>query len=532
MSEILKLDQNFDPLKIVIPELTEADKQALTEKTKDWKDPQKNLAIAKAFDVNIRAYYEGSGNDSERSSELYIKWNKDKKQAEEELAELNIQHVIQSLLTKAKMYIKNMPPGHGPGHFMGEAVGLYQVLLDDDYKAIKLQGDHEINSEEEKVDKIDRFITAIGTFMHDIGNALVDRYADGKSAAAHAEVGAKLFEDLNNEGGKKLIPNTLERMIMYAIGSHTHYTFRNGSAEIKVFDTDGDQITSYTRFQYPSEYIPTTIKMLRAVDRTEMVGAIGIARNMWLHPFPSQNLVDGNDFTELGFKGEYEDNFDKSESQLNPGAIQMINSVLQNEFDFQFSPGLVSKKIVVETEQNINGVINKKIEEKITGRNILEHVNVFQDNYQKDNPYTKGDTNTYKEYTYIGKAFINSALQIFQEIESSNDTQDLLLNEIDKIIASYIEFTQYMDPSSKCEVYLNRFKQRFAHLDRASAACYLGFIKALIKPQGLFHTQLLVRQDWIQKTKEKFGDGTNDETILAVAEIAKSYNDYFLAYFK
>ncbi|MFH0814843.1 MAG: hypothetical protein V1902_02035 [Candidatus Falkowbacteria bacterium] len=111
---------------------------------------------------------------------------------------------IFSALKKTGIDVTQIQPGHGLGHLVRDYVNALRLFS-------KLEADPS-----------HLFVALLGGIFHDIGCAVVERYAESKRAVRHAEAGALLLSDLFAVDSCGL--NSGEQLLVaYAIAAHTHY---------------------------------------------------------------------------------------------------------------------------------------------------------------------------------------------------------------------------------------------------------------------------------------------------------------------
>jgi len=115
-----------------------------------------------------------------------------------------------SILTalEQEMSLEGMCPGHGPGHWMRDYVNACRLLSD----SSTLMGRTETEI----------LAGFAGGVLHDIGNAVVDRYHDGKVPVRHAEVAGLMLDRLFTQNDFGLSVNE-QLAIQWAVMAHTHY---------------------------------------------------------------------------------------------------------------------------------------------------------------------------------------------------------------------------------------------------------------------------------------------------------------------
>lgn len=260
-------------------------------------------------------------------------WKDVKEKARKELAEVP-SDVLETLLEKFAPFTKNLPAGHSKGHFLRDTVNLSMIFQDPSI---------------EEYDAVEIFVGMLGGMYHDIGNSVVDRYAEPRRFSGHAEIGAHLFGSVSGE----LIGENLRKMAQLAIAGHTHYT------KDRVIEKDGESITAKP---YEDEVVDgerMAFWWTRQADRLDAQGPIMDVRHLITKTDPTEDF-DGREFHTT---------WDDPE----------------DDFKHQFSPNFRSKEDRDSRDQP----------EKVN--NVLEHVKMFaESNFNPDLPYSKHDNPFYK----------------------------------------------------------------------------------------------------------------------------------------
>ena len=114
--------------------------------------------------------------------------------------------LLSDLLGRFDSFILLCPPGHDRGHIYRDMLGA--MALAASYPDVgKAQG-REV------------FAGVLGGAFHDIGNSVTRRYEDTERRAAHAEIGAWLFDKVSAD----LLAEPVRKLAAYAIAAHTHYS--------------------------------------------------------------------------------------------------------------------------------------------------------------------------------------------------------------------------------------------------------------------------------------------------------------------
>ncbi|MBI5077182.1 hypothetical protein HZB94_02275 [Candidatus Falkowbacteria bacterium] len=189
---------------------------------------------------------------------------------------------------QAGVRLKLMEPGHGPGH-----------IARDHMNALALFSRLEGNPRE-------IFIGILAGTLHDIGCALVDRYAEKNRLVRHAEVGALLLESVFAEADVNLTEEE-RKLVCYAVAAHTHYLkpIQIASCQESAVHTlepyrdstdDGKPIYAVW---YP-----------RWVDRLDCVGPGFIARHYLTLAKPHQDYTSKG-FVDVDFEKHMQPLFDE-----------------------------------------------------------------------------------------------------------------------------------------------------------------------------------------------------------------------------
>ncbi len=208
-------------------ELSEQDKTMLKEKRTFYESLKGDEATIDAVNALIAEV------------EPIDKWRDVARKARTEIETLP-PDILERVFNKATPYIKNLPAGHGKGHFLRDTINATLLLQD---PAMSTYPPEEVMS------------GILAAMYHDIGNSVVNRYEETNRFAAHGEVGAHLFGEI----AKDILPPNLLKMTQLSIAGHTHYTadapiLRDSETGVpvevtkgsQVLDKDGQEITSPT----------------------------------------------------------------------------------------------------------------------------------------------------------------------------------------------------------------------------------------------------------------------------------------------
>lgn len=101
-----------------------------------------------------------------------------------------------------------MCPGHGPGHWARDYIN-----------AIRLLAHHSMWVGRTEVEIVSGFVAAV---LHDVGNAVVERYRDANTPVRHAEVGALLLQEIFRSDPCGLT-DAEQVGVLWGVAAHTHF---------------------------------------------------------------------------------------------------------------------------------------------------------------------------------------------------------------------------------------------------------------------------------------------------------------------
>lgn len=278
----------------IITETSQEDKSVWTpDRWKEWlKSPEADMHV---FDT-IYAIRD----ELERNYETAEGWKEVKAKAGEELSLLP-QDVLTKLYDEFAPFIKNLPSGHGEGHFARDLVNLTMLLHDPEAKA--LYGD-----------SVELTVGMLAGLFHDIGNSVVGRYDDAVRSAGHAEVGAYLFGEM----AKDIVPPHILKLVEYSMAAHTHYPKdadkpdKNGKLKRAYAGKDGIVADADGKHR-------SAIWIARQTDRQDLLQGLPIiVRHIETKAVPTRDYAEG---------GHHE-----------PEADELA------DFQFQFTPSNVKKQ--------------------------------------------------------------------------------------------------------------------------------------------------------------------------------------------
>jgi len=180
-----------------------------------------------------------------------------------------------------ELNLDGMCPGHGPGHWMRDYVN-----------ACRLLSDPATISERTRTEVLAGFA---GGVLHDIGNAVVDRYHDDRTPVRHAEVAGLLLgrlfmrEDFGLSVEEQLA-------IKWAVMAHTHYLKPvemqwNGEKVIIDLYQDMDRDKPLYGVWFP-----------RMIDRLDCSGAETFPARHYLTLHSDHKDYDGEHFFDVDFR--------------------------------------------------------------------------------------------------------------------------------------------------------------------------------------------------------------------------------------
>jgi hypothetical protein len=182
---------------------------------------------------------------------------------------------------EGEMSLDGMCPGHGPGHWMRDYISACQLL-----------SDPETLSGRTETEILAGFA---GGVLHDIGNAVVDRYHDARSPVRHAEAAglmlARLFE--RNDFG---LSENEQLAIQWAVMAHTHYLrpqeveWNGQTVIIEPYQDLDDTGQPLYGVWFP-----------RMVDRLDCSGSATFVARHWLTLYKEHQDYGQNGFYDVDF---------------------------------------------------------------------------------------------------------------------------------------------------------------------------------------------------------------------------------------
>lgn len=364
--------------------------------------------------------------------------------------------ILERVFKKATPYIKNLPAGHGKGHFLRDTINATLLLQD---PAMSTYPPEEVMS------------GILAAMYHDIGNSVVNRYEEMNRFAAHGEVGAHLFGDI----AKDVIPPNLLKMTQLSIAGHTHYRTdavilrdsENGEP-IPVpdgsiaLDRDGKEIDSptYTGEVQIKNTATGEVKRRNAVRRVRKIHDAkiedGAKTAFWISRWTDRLDTRGvsHAMRHIITKASPTSDFDGKE-------FNTIHPDEQADFQREFEP-----------RRNPNS------------KNVIGHfLQLVGSDTERDAQGKKGVYNQYDTDYMTEKLFGPEDLvmnELIQTIENAPDTlsrkdqtgKDDILKEG---MAKFEALAQLLEPARDLEGQLGKLGEKFGKLGEQKYAWALGF---------------------------------------------------------
>jgi hypothetical protein len=293
--------------------------------------------------------------DLRATTEPMDQWRRLKQPAQLEVPSLP-DNVIGQLLEKARPFLDALPAAHSKGHVARDMVNLTAILHDPD---VPSYGDVEL------------LVGIFGGIFHDIGNAVVDRYDEGKRFAGHAEIGAILFGEL----AKDILPENLRNLTQLVIAAHV-----NVPKSIEVVKATGEK---KTRKPYDNAIEGTDKRgmlIARLSDRLEIQSIIQLIRLSLANAKPIED--QGGDDTLYAVKATAEEQF-RYKFSTNP---QTKGSILYSLGQYakgspehiKDDPPHIQLEILSPAAQEIFQAINTITSDAVTIMQLDERRRVFE----------------------------------------------------------------------------------------------------------------------------------------------------------
>ncbi len=275
-------------------------------------------------------------------------------------------------MEKLGISLMNMDPGHGPGHLAKDCLnGL--ALFD------------ELTAEPAEI-----FIGFVGGSLHDLGTALIDRYAEAHRVIRHAEAGGLLVDycltsDLVNEAERLLI--------VYVISAHTHYL-----RTIEIKNEQGEIINKIEPYieLYPDGKPFWPVWFTRWVDRLDCSGPCFVGRH-YLTTVSEHKDFDGSNFYDVSF-------------------AKHMRPLLRDQ--------------------------------QTDGKTMAEHLRMFANSQNNESPYGKFDFGNMVKVRDEYKEMLLSVVELFNsemtedEIKAFLFSQDEILLDWNEFLLTKIEFSE------------------------------------------------------------------------------------------
>ena len=274
-----------------------------------------------------------------------------------------------------EMSLDGMCPGHGPGHWMRDYIAACQLLSN--LETLGGRTETEV------------LAGFAGGVLHDIGNAVVDRYHDAGSPVRHAEAAglmlARLFE--RNDFG---LSENEQLAIQWAVMAHTHYL------RPQEVEWNGQMITVEPYRDLDDDGQPLYgVWFPRMIDRLDCSGSATFVARHWLTLHKEHQ-----DYSQNGF------------------------------YDVDF-------------HSHIAPILRSPEEIKATGgkQTMLEHLRMFATSQSNDSPYGQYD---YGRMLPLRDARRENLLAFVHVVAGDYSLKDGM---IDSILSAWKSFLSWIEPS-------------------------------------------------------------------------------------
>ncbi|MBI4980240.1 hypothetical protein HZC30_01630 [Candidatus Woesearchaeota archaeon] len=281
------------------------------------------------------------------------------------------------------------------------------------------------------------FIGGVAGVLHDVGNALVERFAESGRVVRHAEAGALLLGEAFNY--KKINPlldvglNDAKRILMsYAVAAHTHYT---RASEVKCADGEVRKIEPYTDVDAEGKPL-LGIWLARWVDRLDCNGPC----------FPARHYLT---------LGEEHKDFDG-----------------ERHFEVNLAPHL-EPRLLPEAE--------RRAMNPVPDQTMLEHMKMFGDSQTNNSPYGKHDFGAMVE---IRDAYKGMLLEIVNAVDTSAKCGACLTSgEEEAILGAWKSYlSQNIEPTALGRETAEKLDGMFRQLpEKTRHAWENGFLQAMVE---------------------------------------------------
>lgn len=394
-------------------------------------------------------------------------WKKTKEKARDELGSVP-SDVLERILERFSPFIKNLPAGHSKGHFLRDTVNLSMAFQDPSLA---------------NYDATEVFVGMFGAMFHDIGNSVVDRYAEQKRFSGHAEIGAHLFGEVS----KGLIGDNLQKMVMLAIAGHTHYT------KDRIVEKNGETRTTKPYEDDVVDGNRMAFWWARQADRMDAQGAIMDVRHFITKAEPTE---------DYGGDGEFHQVWDTQE----------------NDFKHQFRP-------VFRTAEE-----RASKEKPESTPNVLEHVKMFADsNFNDKLPYAKHDSPFYTR-------LIQEAAQDQDEFIGAvvGEKPNLSTQEMNTAFERFFKMCEIIEPAQNTKAQIVIMRRKFnllAENERSQWANGFRILTGRIYPRRYERFKAILNyptpaniQDKNESARLKVKDIINNHMYPLAAEVWEQFS--------
>jgi hypothetical protein len=393
---------------------------------RQFEQPEFDREVA-TYIQQLRELFEGKSEDeNERSAHLLKVWKQKK-------AMILTQSVAPSDTLVAMLLaecgrvglLDTLPAGHGPEHFLSEMRDIHRFVC---------------ATELDFIDDLERTIALCAGLLHDIGNAVVDRYAEQTNFTSHAEAGAWVLERVTTHIFA-LSPD-MTQLIQYAMAAHTHYLksitkTRNGN--------------TFVQAPYPRLLLSHTagdlwaIKLVRMADREQLKGLTVILRNITIH---TKSIVNMSDDT-----------------------FEAVSESEKSDFLWRFA---------------VPGSDQSYLEKYPAVTSIFESALRFADKFDESNAYTEYDTAAFYQSNNTQKADIQAALALMQHTATTTKIKESFLVRKTLILSHFLAFLRHIDPAADIETVRHDFALKFEWLPPHIQAAWLSLMEQYTLPDGMY----------------------------------------------
>lgn len=368
-------------------------------------------------------------------------WKRIKEKARREYTKLP-DSLIEDLLKELEPFTAKLPAGHGIGHLKRDIISLAAILHDPDLV---------------DCDPVELLAGMMGGIFHDIGNSIVERYAESSNYSGHAEVGAFLF---GVKAKEKISPNLL-MLIQLVIAAHTNYL-----RDIPIIK-NGKQLVKRTYEDSIIDGNKIAVLIARQADRTDIQGIPGIIRHSLTKVHPTRDLSEGS--------------------------FQHIHQEEMDDFNHQFNPVIRTK----EYRESLSSPADRST-------NILEHLRMFADSTDKSSPYSCYDSQFVREII-MNQGALEQYFFIAQDITL---TEDLSSAERKKAFESFFRICKLFEPAENIAELIVEFRKKFNALPEKKQNNWANAFNLLAgklfkeyydRKRGLINTPVQMKDPKLQK---------------------------------